>query len=183
MGYLMRLKNAIFFVVVSCLVSLLASPTFAAGYVGSWGRVNMQGAIIDTACAIAVDNREQTIDMETIPLSDIVRDNQGRSKPFSINLVNCITERHGKESWKQFQVTFDGAADGDLFGVGGDASGVALQIVDINGNVATPGKSMPLMHIVPGERQLNYTLRLVANSQVLKAGNYFSSIRFKLDYF
>lgn len=143
----------------------------------------MQGAIIDTACAIAVESREQTIDMETVPLADIVRDGQGRSKPFSIELVNCVLERPGKEDWKQFQVTFDGDAEGDLFGVYGEASGVALRIIDHAGNIASPGKALPLMDITPGDRQLNYTMKLVANNHALKSGEYFSSIRFKLDYF
>jgi type 1 fimbria pilin len=182
MGYFMRLQNNVF-VVISCLLSLHVISTSAADHVAGWGRVNMQGAIIDTACAIAVNSREQTIDMGVVPLADIVRDGQGRSKPFSIDLVSCIIERQGGDEWKQFQVTFDGEADGNLFGVSGDASGVALQIIDTYGNIASPGKTMPLVDIASGDSQLNYTLRLVANSQVLKSGDYFSSIRFKLDYF
>ncbi|WP_447873267.1 fimbrial protein [Serratia fonticola] len=174
----MRIKKTTF-IVFSCLFSqaVMATP------IAEWGRVNMQGAIIDTACAIAVNSREQTIDMGTVPLADIVRDGQGPRKPFSIILVDCITERFGKEDWKQFQVTFDGESDGGLFGIHGNASGVALQIIDTNGNIAAPGKAMPLMDVIPGNSQLNYNLRLVSNSQVLKVGDYFSSIRFKLDYF
>jgi len=172
-----------FFIVFSCLFSLGAFSAHAAHSVQGWGRVNMQGAIIDTACAIAVDSREQTIDMDVVPLADIIRDGQGRSKPFSIKLVNCILERPGKEDWKQFQVTFDGDAEGELFGVQGDASGVALKIIDEQGHIAQPGKPLPLADIIPGDTQLNYTLKLVANNHALKSGDYFSAIRFKLDYF
>jgi len=175
--------HGLLIVVFSCLFTLIPFSAPAIGTAAGWGRVNMQGAIIDTACAIAVESREQTIDMETVPLADIVRDGQGRSKPFSIKLVNCVVERPGKKDWKQFQVTFDGDAEGDLFGVYGDASGVALQIIDHVGNTASPGKTLPLMDITPGDRQLNYTMKLVANNHALKLGSYFSSIRFKLDYF
>ncbi|MGU9756056.1 fimbrial protein [Serratia marcescens] len=178
----MRLHNSAV-VVFSCLFSFPVVSVFADEHIAGWGRVNMQGSIIDTACAIAVDSREQTIDMGVLPLSDIIRDGQGRSQPFSIDLVNCITDRPGKEGWKKFQVTFDGEAHGGLFGVNGDASGVALQIIDTQGNVAMPGKAMPPMDIIPGDSQLNYAMRLVANNHVLKAGDYLSSIRFKLDYF
>lgn len=178
----MRLHNVVI-IVVSCLFSFPAVSVLADKHVAGWGRVSMQGTIIDTACAIAVNSREQTIDMGVLPLSDIIRDGQGRSRHFSIDLVNCITERPGKEGWKKFQVTFDGEANDGLFGVNGDASGVALQIIDTQGNVATPGKAMPPMDIIPGDNQLNYAMRLVANSQTLKAGDYLSSIRFKLDYF
>ncbi|MEL5519731.1 fimbrial protein [Serratia bockelmannii] len=178
----MKLNNTVV-IVVSCLFFSPAFSVLAAGSIAGWGRVNMQGSIIDTACAIAVDSREQTIDMGVLPLSDIIRDGQGRSQPFSIDLVNCITERPGKEGWKKFQVTFDGEAHGGLFGINGDASGVALQILDTQGNVAMPGKAMPPMDIIPGDSQLNYAMRLVANNHALKAGDYLSSIRFKLDYF
>jgi type 1 fimbria pilin len=178
----MRLQNTVL-IVFSCLFSLPVISVHAADAIAGWGRVNMQGAIIDTACAIDVDSREQTIDLDVSPLADIIRDGQGRSKSFSIDLVNCTIERPGKIDWKQFQVTFDGDVDGDLFGVHGDSSGVALQIIDALGNIAFPGKALPLIDIVPGDRQLNYTMRLVANSRALKSGDYFSSIRFKLDYF
>ncbi|EPP8560692.1 fimbrial protein [Serratia marcescens] len=170
-------------VVVICLFSFPMFSVLAEGHVAGWGRVNMQGAIIDTACAIAIDSQEQTIDMGVLPLSDIIRDGHGRNRPFSIYLVNCITERPGKEGWKKFQVTFDGEANGGLFGINGDASGVALQILDTQGNVAMPGKAMPPRDIIPGDSQLNYAMRLVANNHALKAGDYLSSIRFKLDYF
>ncbi|WP_273830953.1 fimbrial protein [Serratia bockelmannii] len=170
-------------IVFSCLFSSVIIPAYAVGGQAGWGRVNMQGSIIDTACAIAVDSREQSIDMGIIPLADIIRDGQGRSKPFSIDLVNCVLGRPGRDGWKHFQVTFDGDPEGGLFGVRGGASGVGLQISDSLGNIATPGKPLPFVDIIPGRMQLNYTLKLVANSRALKAGDYFSSIRFKVDYF
>ncbi|MBH3259841.1 type 1 fimbrial protein [Serratia marcescens] len=170
-------------VVFSCLFSLPALLNNAIGASAGWGRVNMQGAIVDSACAIELGSREQIIDMGVNPLSDFIRDGQGYRKPFSIHLVNCTTQRPGKDDWKKFQVTFDGKSDGDLFGVYGEASGVALQITDASGIMALPGKAMPLLNITPGNRQLNYTLNLKGNNQELKAGKYFALIRFKLDYF
>lgn len=178
----MHINNNVL-LVFSCLLSPVLSSSCAAGGLAGWGAVNMQGSIIDTACAIAVDSREQSIDMGVIPMSDIIRDGRGRSKPFSIDLINCVLERPGKENWKNFQVTFDGDADGELFGVHGGVSGVGLQISDGLGNIAFPGKALPLMDISPGDRQLKYSLRLMPNNHALKSGNYFSSVRFKLDYF
>lgn len=178
----MHINNNVF-IVFSCLLSQALFSAHAASGVAGWGRVNMQGSIIDTACAIAVDSREQSIDMGVIPVADIVRDGQGRSQSFSINLIDCVLERPGNESWRQFQVTFDGDAEGALFGVKGDVSGVALRIIDNLGNIATPGKALPFIDIIPGGRELSYSLKLVANNHAVKSGDYFSSIRFKLDYF
>lgn len=167
---------------------LFSSSTFSAmaainSNSVSWGQVYMQGSIIDTACAIAVESREQTIDMGIIPLSEIIRDGQGKSRKFSINLINCVLKREGKDDWKQFQVTFDGDNNDGLFGVHGNASGIALQLSDVLGNIIVPGKALPLIDLSSGEKQLDYSLRLVADNHILKSGNYFSSIRFKLDYF
>ncbi|EMF7562223.1 fimbrial protein [Serratia marcescens] len=149
------------------------------------GRVNMQGAIVDTACAIATESREQIIDMKNTALVDITRGGHGKSVPFSIELVNCTLERADKKQpdWKQFQITFDGHADGEAFGIHGDISGVALRITDANGNIARPGRPLPPMEIIPGNYQLNFTLMLIENNRPLKAGSYFSSVRFKMDYY
>lgn len=170
-------------IVFSCLFPSVLFSAYAAGDLAGWGRINMQGSIIDTACAIAVDSREQSIDMGVIPVADIIRDGQGRSKPFSIVLIDCVLDRPGNAEWKNFKVTFDGDKEGDLFGVRGGASGVGLQISDGSGNIASPGKVLPFVDILPGSMQLNYSLKLVANNHALKPGDYFSSIRFKLDYF
>ncbi|MGP3036180.1 fimbrial protein [Serratia ureilytica] len=149
------------------------------------GRVNMQGAIIDTACAIATESREQIIDMDIIPISDIARDGRGRTVPFSIELINCVLERADKHlpDWKQFRITFDGHVDGEMFGINGNASGIALKITDAAGNIATPGKSLPPVNILPGNYRLNYAMTLISNQRPLKAGDYFSSVRFKMDYY
>ncbi|EPN2807086.1 fimbrial protein [Serratia marcescens] len=160
-----------------------ASCSMSNSTLHGWGVVNMQGAIIDTACAIAVKSRDQTIDMEVASLANIILDGRGGEKAFAIELENCTLERANKPGGKQFQVTFDGDAEGELFGVRGDVSGVALQISDTSGNIAVPGAPLPLTGITPGNMRLDYRLRLVTNNQVLKAGEYFSVVRFKLDYF
>ena len=169
----------VFFVIAYKSIS---SVSLAETY-ESFGRVNMNGAIIDTACAIEFDSREQVIDMGIIPLSSVLNDRQILSKSFSIHLINCVLERPGKPNWSQFQVTFDGERDGNYFGVYGDASGVALSIMDEFGNQALPGKALPFNDVILGDKVLNYTLILVPNQHLLKSGTYFSSIRFKLDYF
>ncbi|MDK7100073.1 fimbrial protein [Klebsiella aerogenes] len=171
------------FVVIAYLLFSGATMTEASEKVSGWGRVSMQGSIIDSACSIDTDSLEQTIDMDTIATSEIIRNGQGRSKSFSINLVNCSLKQSDNSDWYQFQITFDGDHDGKLFGVNGSASGVGLQIIDSFGNVAMPGDAMPLMDLVPGDMRLNYNMKLMANSHVLKAGSYYSHIRFKLDYF
>lgn len=147
------------------------------------GRVSMQGTIVDTACAIAVESRYQIIDMDIVPLADIRRNGQGKSKTFTIFLENCIAGRPEQEGLKHFQVIFDGNADGNLFGMNGEAKGVGLQITDSKGRIAFPGIPLPYVDLIKNNMRLDYNLKLVANNQPLRSGNYFLTIRFRLDYF
>lgn len=182
---IMQVNKYFFYFFSTFMQPLFSLQIMAAVPSQGWGQVNLQGTIIDTACTIAIESRDQTIDMEVVPLGSIIRDGQGRSKPFSIELVNCVLERPTSKlpDWSQFQVTFDGDNEGELFGVRGEASGIALRITDENGNIASPGVPLRAQDITAGTMQLNYHLRLVANQHALKAGDYFSAIRFKLDYF
>lgn len=170
----------------SALCLLMLSPFENSQAAASgWGRVNMQGAVIETACAIDTNSRDQTIDMSVLPLSQIMRDGQGLTHPFSIKLINCVLDRIDENlpQWRRFQVTFDGRADNGSFGVDGTARGVALQLADNDGNIVTPGIPSPYLDITEGNRQLNYSLRLVSNQQILRSGEYTSTIRFKMDYY
>lgn len=171
--------------VVFSLLALggLSLPALASSF--GWGRVNMEGAILDTACAIDTGSRYQSIDLSSFPLGQIVRDGKSAARPFSINLVHCVLQRSssGQPDWQRFQVTFDGEGTEGVFQVYGEARGLGLQIADAQGNIASPGKPLPAENIVPGDMRLKYTLRLVGNRQVLRAGEYSSVVRFKMDYY
>lgn len=167
-----------------CLLMLFPLE-YSLATASGWGRVNMQGAVIETACAIDTDSRDQTIDMSVLPLGQIIRDGQGVARPFSIHLVNCVLDRVDENlpKWRRFQVTFDGRIDNGLFGIDGQARGVALQLADRNGNIVAPGNPTAFIDITEGNRELNYSLRLVSNRQILRSGEYTSTIRFKMDYY
>lgn len=162
----------------------MASAAMAAGQ--DHGRVSMKGSIIDSACAIATQDREQTVEMGADTLGEMVHNQRGQERPFSIHLVNCSLTPAGQKDprggWPQFQVTFDGPAADGLFSVNG-ASGIGIQIVDTEGHIAVPGAAMPAVGLLAGAPRLDYALRLVGNRQRLKAGDYRSTIRFKIDYY
>ncbi|NRN27973.1 fimbrial protein [Photorhabdus heterorhabditis] len=167
----------------SCIVGA-AEVTVPQGTQG-YGRVSMQGAIIDTACAIDAGSRDQTIELATIPVSRVIRDGQGPERPFSIRLINCVftSATSDKPDWRHFQVTFDGVPDGNNFRLYGVTQGVALQITDIQGNQAYPGTPLPVGVLQEGHMILNYAMRLVGNHQLLQAGQYRTTVRFRLDYY
>jgi type 1 fimbria pilin len=167
------------------LINLLLCSSLAQSSNQGRGEVTVNGRIIASACAIDTESLDQTITMATVPVSKIIRDGQGELHEFTIKLVNCALEKLNPalDDWRHFSVTFDGKADADLFGIDGDAKGIALQITDRLGNVAAPGVPMSENEIQSGTLEFNYGLRLIGNNQVLKAGSYYSTVRFKMDYY
>ncbi|WP_431224774.1 fimbrial protein [Serratia sp. L9] len=167
-----------------CCALVFSESVFSAGVSGQ-GRVSMEGTIVETPCAIDVGDRDQSLVMDTLPISQLIRDGRGPEKDFAIHLVDCVLTRlnPAQPDWQLFQVTFDGDRDSNYFGVTGEARGVALMIRDIKGEVAIPGDALPVSVITPGERHLRYTLSLVGNQDTLQAGDYRSAIRFRMDYY
>lgn len=155
-----------------------------AAHPQGYGRVSMRGSIIETPCAIDTQSRDQTVDMGTTPTGVIARDGQGVARPFSIHLVNCHLAHldAGATDWRYFQATFDGLNDNDRFGLSGNARGVALELTDSRGNVARPGEALLPGELNAGGSRLDYTLRLVGDGQVLRAGDFHTTLRFRLDY-
>lgn len=167
-----------------CCALVFSTSAQSAGVLGQ-GRVSMEGAIVETPCAIEVGDRDQGVVMDTVPVSQIIRDGRGPEQRFAIRLVDCVLARlePGQPDWQRFAVTFDGDSDQGYFGVNGAARGVALMIRNPQGAMAVPGNALPAGAITPGEMQLNYTLSLVSNQDTLQAGDYRSAIRFRMDYY
>lgn len=147
-----------------------------------WGRVGMSGSIVDSACAIDTGSYEQAVDMGVLPVGTIRQKGHGPVRPFSITLIDCRLTPYDGADWQSFSVTFDGPATGDWFTVSGDARGVALSLLDANGQPIYPGQPTPKQAIVPGNAVLHYGLRLVSDARPLRPGEYQSALRFKLDY-
>lgn len=166
-------------------VNLLLCSSLAHSANQGRGEVTVNGRIIASACAIDTDSLDQTITLATLPVSQIIRDGQSERHEFNIKLVNCTLEQFNSAlgDWRYFSVTFDGRDDAGLFGMNGNAKGIALQITDKQGNIASPGIPMAKNDIQPGAMEFNYGLRLVGNSQMMKAGSYYSTVRFKMDYY
>ena len=173
-------RYAVAITVSACFLSLSAKSVQQ-----QQGTVNMQGSIIDRACTIATGDLQQSLNLGTLPLSALVHKGKGGEHRFSIHLTDCVLDsgEWRQDARKGFQITFDGPASNALFALEGTASGVALRIRDAAGNNAIPGKALPEQRFSTGDMQLNYTLTPVRNQQPLIAGDYFSTIRFTLDYF
>ena len=149
------------------------------------GEVTMRGAIVDTACTIATQDAQQSIDLGSLPVSSLIRDGKGPASPFTIRLTDCMPGANNSTTHndKIFSITFDGPARGAMFNLQGKASGAALRISDAAGHIAKAGVALPPQEITAGDMRLEYFLTLVSNQEPLMAGTYFTTVRFRLDYF
>lgn len=173
------LKKGLFFLAVC-----IAFPLAQAAPQGA-GTVTMNGEITDAACTIAMESRDQVIDMGVLPIGAIRQTGEGPLRDIDIYLVNCdlVKASDPSQTWQTLRMTFDGPADNGLFRVFGEARGVGLHLQDSDQRHVVPGEALPEQAIIPPTMRLRYQLRLVSDKRPLRAGPYQSAIRFKVDYY
>ena len=143
------------------------------------------GEIVSSACGLVMEDKYQEIDLGYMPIRTIQNSFSGSERKFRLRLHDCDFGR-GEENYRvsHIRVSFDGlqGETPDKFSVVGQARGINLQILDKDGYPARVGKNMPPLLLNRGEGELDYTLRVVRNGQPLKAGDYYTALRFKVDY-
>jgi type 1 fimbria pilin len=164
------------------MASIFYSDVLIAGP-GMNGKVGWKGLVIESACALHPSSYEQHIVASEISPDRLIRNGGSELHPFSVSLINCSLKRKNKDDWTAFTITFDGESDRGYFALKGSGAGLAIEIQDERGHIALPGKSMEPHPVVEGEKTLNYHLRLVGNSELLRPGNHFALIKYKLDYY
>lgn len=174
-------------ILVSLLLTTLLSSTANAVMHGhGHGHVTMRGIIIDTACAIAAGEADQSISMGTLALSELAGNGHGPSVPLTIRLVNCVrngTDVRDRDHWKDVRITFVGEADGHhRFALHGEAQGEALVIADSRGVEAEPGEPMPPQPLETGDMALHYRLWLAENQKKIRPGHLNTTIRYFMEY-
>ncbi|WP_051916918.1 MULTISPECIES: fimbrial protein [unclassified Serratia (in: enterobacteria)] len=167
------------------LLLLVGAVTVLPAWGGS--SLNINGAIVATACDIDIKSHDQTVEMGTLPFDQVVNNSQALARSFSIGLVNCALKHIGDSilGKQHFRVTFDGRNENGRFGVDGEARGVALVLSDAQGQEATPGEPLPpqIPVLQAKEMRLNYTARMVSNNQPLQTGTYTALVRYQIEYY
>ncbi|HFK3816394.1 TPA: fimbrial protein [Escherichia coli] len=150
------------------------------------GRTSFKGQVIAPACTLAMEDTWQVIDMGETPVRDLQDSAAVPEKKFRLRLRNCELAGTGKRIYtaSRVRMTFDGlrGETPDKFSLLGEAEGINLQILDNQGYPARVGKVMPPLLLSGNEGELNYTLRVVRSGYPLKAGNYYTILRFIVNY-
>ncbi|HCH49132.1 MAG TPA: type 1 fimbrial protein [Proteus sp.] len=150
-----------------------------------FGALNLQGTILEPTCAISAGSRYQVIPLTTVSIPTLVTQGSGPIDYFSIRLTECtLVEQKGKEADNpRFIATFEGPSQSGNFQLFGDAKGASLMIADRYGRQAIPGQPLPAVGIDSKSMALLYQARIVKNNDIPKAGNYQTTLRFKLEYY
>lgn len=150
------------------------------------GVVHMPGVILDAACEIATESRNQTIDLNLSSVESILRNGYGEIKTFSIKLLNCTRKRaDGTTVWKNINISFVGDSDfndNSLFQLHGTILGVGIQVLDDNHNVVSPGRRVVLNQVPEDSLELRYNVRLAADKANIESGIGDLTIQLRFDY-
>jgi len=166
------------------VVVMLTASSAGAKDLGH-GKVNMKGEIVASACRLSSDTLDQSIDLGSLPINTIIRDGHGPNRNFTIRLEDCEPLRPGFWDFKSVRLTFDGPRDEvpHLLRIRGEATGVGILLKDSEGKTIIPGEALTGHPLRMGNIDLNYSLAIQKNNDVLKAGYYQSTVRFKVEYY
>lgn len=184
MKFKLNALNVLFCILAHLLLCCICALPDAAAKVQ--GRANMQGSIIDTACAIDVGSLYQVIEIDMTSTGIMSQSVEGPKIPFSIHFLECslTPALQNRPDWSHFRITFDGAREDETaFKLYGQAKGVSLKLYSPDGTSIFPGVAMAEQELIEGSSRLDFILRLVSNGQLLQAGDYHTTLRFKMDYF
>ncbi|TBM10887.1 type 1 fimbrial protein [Hafnia paralvei] len=152
------------------------------------GSLSMKGELIEAACVIDPLYREQWIEFGNISARDIA---QGSgvllTKNFNIKLTGCSLASVIKPGsyYHSANVTFTGipdSSDNQLLAIDGEARGFAIQLADTHGEILTLGKNTPDYALMDGDNILNFSASLVSTGRNIRAGDFYATARFFMDY-
>jgi type 1 fimbria pilin len=74
-----------------------------------WGRITMEGSILNAACTISAENIDQVINLEVVaPKKTMLQHDEEITKSFSVDLTHCVlSPRNEQVAAKQFHITVD----------------------------------------------------------------------------
>ncbi|EGN5162194.1 type 1 fimbrial protein [Salmonella enterica] len=153
------------------------------------GRATLSGEVLASACSIALNDRFQTVRMGEMALRDF-RSGHGRNtQDFVIHLDNCVMSggigKNAQALDPAIRIRFDGVQGAEpwFFAPTGLAQGVAVVLRDERRELVHPGKYLPAVYQKAYDQQvLKYRIEIVPDGKPLLLGDYYTSLRFNIDY-
>lgn len=170
---------------LNILLLLMLSVKAYSYDIGLKGQVKINGSVVAKACDISMNDAYQAIEMADESVNTLKRRGMGRNNPFSIDLINCSLDvDSGNNNFLQYlDITFDGGNSDNLYKINGSTEGLALEVANVSGEKATPGKPMSKIVMDNKNIHLDYNLRLKSISNDIMPGTYSTIIKYKVNYF
>ncbi|MFY0479246.1 fimbrial protein [Achromobacter marplatensis] len=167
------------------LIALNACVADIASAHAMTAQVNMNGAIVTSACSLRVESKDQTVTMAPAVISGLINGEATLQQPFKVQLLNCSPHetQSGATGGNTFTLMFEGTGDRQGYLARGSAKGIAIRIKDSQGKQIVPG--VPVQQRLPssGDLALHYALSLTGTGAALQAGDYQITIRLRMNYF
>lgn len=167
---------------------VLLSSSYALASSVTPGKLAMNGELIEAACSINPNSRDIGVEFGDISASALNMNEDGiLTHPFYVHLIGCsIVRRGNSENQYPFaNVTFIGdtsASDPTALLTVGEADGVGIRLRDQNGEILTLGKASPGYELSNEDSILKFTASLIPVKKHIKAGEFYATARFFIDY-
>ncbi|QXO41479.1 type 1 fimbrial protein [Morganella morganii] len=93
---------------MNTLIKTLIVLLLLSGHSWAANTLEINGVILESACAISPDNAYQVIDMNIITIKEIERNGRSKNHPLNIKLINCRLKNYKGEKNKLIEMTFFG---------------------------------------------------------------------------
>lgn len=143
--------------------------------------IHFSGILVAEPCQLATDSEDQTVDFGSIAARQFINSDTTVPKPFSLRLTDCDLS-----IGQSVIFTFTGEEDTGqpgLFAVAGEAKGIAILLMDDDGNNIQPGKAMSARSLVDADNVFAFQAAVSGPEfSAVSAGDFTSTVMFSLEY-
>jgi type 1 fimbria pilin len=158
------------------LLALLLHPVLRADT-----DIHFSGILVAEPCQLATDSQDQSVDFGSIAARQFINNDQTVPTSFSLRLTDCDLS-----IGQSVIFTFSGDEDAmqpGLFAVAGEAKGIAILLMDEEGNKVQPGKAMSARALTDAESVFAFQAAVSAPEfSAVSAGDFTSTVMFSLEY-
>jgi type 1 fimbria pilin len=145
------------------------------------GEVNFHGQIIEAACSIASESLSQTVELGQVATASLQNNGESTPVPFSLNLEHCVVDAENGAGLASVSFTGNPSTNADLLAIVGEGSGAGIQIAK-DGSDIKLGNASQGQDLVDGGNALNFTARLIGDSETITPGEYTAIANFAMSY-
>lgn len=143
--------------------------------------VHFSGTLVSEPCQLSQDSEEQVVDFGSINKGIFNNNRLTAAKSINIQLINCDVSIA-----ENVVFIFNGEEDVSqpgFFSVTGDASGIAVMLINDNGTQIKPGQKIPAKKIINLDNGFTFYAAVYGpDSDLIIPGDFTSTLLFSMSY-